>query len=310
MSDDDKTRILGGRADDEKTRVLGGGGVDDARTRVLKAADAARIAAQSEDDIATRVLSREAAAALVSGSAAAQPAQVVAPQGTPGDRIVFQCPNGHRIVVGKQFAGKRGKCNKCGANVQIPTLTDEPVDDPFASIGNAPSEAASQEFALPGEPTGPEGDEPPSLEGLPFERLGSGEEGAEATGESEDDEGGAVDWNFDAGDDNRSTTRNDASPWGEVDNLPSFDAGDGNPTARLVARLWMEREHGGIIELHVVGGSVLLPQWYDANWSRGTHGLFASPAADGSVTITAVAWENVEKVIVRQLAAVPDDMFA
>jgi hypothetical protein len=38
--------------------------------------------------------------------------------------------------------------------------------------------------------------------------------------------------------------------------------------------------------------------------------LFASQAADGSVTLTAVAWETVQKIVVRQLAEVPDDMFA
>ena len=53
MSEDDKTRILGGRADDDKTRILSSGDLDDARTRVLKAADLARAVAQSEDDIET-----------------------------------------------------------------------------------------------------------------------------------------------------------------------------------------------------------------------------------------------------------------
>ena len=54
---------------------------------------------------------------------------------------------------------------------------------------------------------------------------------------------------------------------------------------------------------------MILPEWYDANWSRGTHGLFASQAADGSVTLTAVAWETVQKIVVRQLTEVPNDMF-
>jgi hypothetical protein len=54
---------------------------------------------------------------------------------------------------------------------------------------------------------------------------------------------------------------------------------------------------------------VILPEFYEPNWSRGSHGLFASQAADGSVTLTAVAWDTVLKVVVRQLTAVPDDMF-
>jgi hypothetical protein len=90
------------------------------------------------------------------------------------------------------------------------------------------------------------------------------------------------------------------------------DAGGGaeHPAARLVARLWVERDHhGGIVELHLSGGSVILPEWYEPNWSRGTHGLFASQAVDGSVTLTAVAWDTIEKIVVRQVQGLPDGMF-
>jgi hypothetical protein len=82
-----------------------------------------------------------------------------------------------------------------------------------------------------------------------------------------------------------------------------------NPTAILVARLWAERDHGGIVELHLVGGSVILPEWYESAWSQGSHGLFASQAADGSVTLTAVAWDSIQKVVVRQVEGLPDGMF-
>ena len=82
-----------------------------------------------------------------------------------------------------------------------------------------------------------------------------------------------------------------------------------NPTAILVARLWAERDHGGIVELHLVGGSVILPEWYEPAWSQGSHGLFASQAADGSVTLTAVAWDSIQKVVVRQVEGLPDGMF-
>ena len=82
-----------------------------------------------------------------------------------------------------------------------------------------------------------------------------------------------------------------------------------NPTAQLVARLWAEREHGGKFEIHVTGGGVILPQWYEPRWSRGTHGLFANQAADGTVTLTAVAWESVQTIVVRQVEGLPDGMF-
>ena len=97
--------------------------------------------------------------------------------------------------------------------------------------------------------------------------------------------------------------------WTAAEGAEGFATEGGNPTAILVGRLWAERQHGAVIELHLSGGSVILPEWYDANWSRGTHGLFASQAADGSVTLTAVAWETVQKIVVRQLTEVPNDMF-
>jgi hypothetical protein len=91
---------------------------------------------------------------------------------------------------------------------------------------------------------------------------------------------------------------------------PVAEASDApwHPTADLVARLWIEREHGGQIEVHHADG-VLVPDWYDVAWSRGTHGVFGSQAPDRTVTITAVAWSNVHKVIVRQVQTLPDDMF-
>jgi hypothetical protein len=88
------------------------------------------------------------------------------------------------------------------------------------------------------------------------------------------------------------------------------DAADApwHPTADLVARLWAERDHGGTLEVHHADG-VIVPDWYDVTWSRGTHGVFGSQAVDGTVTITAVAWSAVQKVIVRQVKTLPDDMF-
>ena len=49
-----------------------------------------------------------------------------------------------------------------------------------------------------------------------------------------------------------------AASWSRFDE----DAADGdafdNPTARLVARMWVEREHGGVVELHLTGGDGLI----------------------------------------------------
>lgn len=199
------------------------------------------------------------------------------PRSAEGEQIVFQCPSGHRIVVSAGLAGKRGKCSKCGVAVEIPrpsaaAATPQPTPLPVEAVMPPPAETS----------------ELPIQAASPLEN-----EQAPVAAES---------WDFigdHAGEDAWST-----EPAGSQE----FDPG--HPTASLVARLWAERAHGGVIELHLVNGSVLLPEWYDATWSRGSHGLFASQAADGTITLTAVAWETVQKVIVRKLTAVPDDMFA
>jgi hypothetical protein len=199
---------------------------------------------------------------------------------TADGQLVFACPNGHRIVVAAALAGKRGKCSKCGVAVEIPR----------AATASEPAAAAAGPSASPEPP-------PPLAETREFPVtglvVGLTPEPSQAATES---------WDF-------IGEPSDAEEWpaGVPAATPFADVG--HPTASLVARLWAERAHGGVIELHLANGSVILPEWYDANWSRGSHGLFASQAADATVTLTAVAWESVQKVIVRKLTAVPDDMF-
>lgn len=189
-------------------------------------------------------------------------------------QIVFFCPEGHRLVVPVALAGKRGKCSKCSVPLQIP--------DPAPPTDSVLVEGGGREPAPP----------PPAP--------------AEAVSGPAADEG---DWNFISGIGQPalgSGPEVDAASW---ETPPAGPAVASNPMAMLLARLWAERDHGGIVELHLVGGAVLLPEEFSPRWSGGTHGLFASQAADGSVTLTAVAWDTVQRIVVRQLTAVPDDMF-
>jgi hypothetical protein len=54
---------------------------------------------------------------------------------------------------------------------------------------------------------------------------------------------------------------------------------------------------------------VVLPKWFERRWSSGTHALFASQAVDGTVTLTAVAWESIQRIVVRNVGDLPDGMF-
>jgi hypothetical protein len=223
--------------------------------------------------------------------------------------ITFQCDNGHRINVPAKLAGKRGTCSKCGIAVVIP-LAGQPQPAPapqpaFDAAAVAPPEPvaaeafAEQPAAIPA-PDAPAADQFANL----FEGPSAAAPAVEDVAIEINDAGG-------------ESVTGGGSGVGDVvaGYAPEQFAGPDettiveNPTAQLVARLWLERGHGGVVELHLTGGGVILPEWYEARWSRGTHGLFASQAADGTVTLTAVSWESIQKVVVRQVEGLPDGMF-
>jgi len=257
--------------------------------------------ATDKDEEKTRVLPRKPAAG-------GPQARRSPPQSATGRQIEFRCPQGHPIKVDAALAGKRGKCSKCQTPVTIPTASQPLAEEAAAPEAAAAAEAPAAAEAAAAEPAmAPPPPPPVPAENAVAESAGDREPAAEPSADE------PANWDFIASPTEPPPVEAfaaegfDAGGW----SAPAVDFGgeEQNPTAVLVARLWAEREHGGIIELHLAGGSVILPEWYDATWSRGTHGLFASQAADGSVTLTAVAWETVQKVVVRQLSEVPEDMF-
>jgi hypothetical protein len=292
--------------DEDQTRILRG------RPTPVGPPPVAEPASADAPDEATRILSAREASRLTER-----------PPAKSGDKIVFACPNGHRIVARSQDAGKRGKCSKCDVDVQIPGAAVGPVAAP-------PPPPAPESAAATDEPGAPPAvvvqrpvvsvpPPPAAAEGEAGEAGGDAEPGAAAEP--------TVSWDFmaagpEAGGGEESLPALGEEPipalgedalevadWPAIDPGGLFDDEGANPTAHLVARLWAERQHGGVIELHLAGGSVILPSYFDPAWSRGTHGLFGKEELDGSYTLTAIAWGTVEKVIVRQLTAVPPDMF-
>ena len=214
-------------------------------------------------------------------------------QGGPG-RIAFTCPNGNRLIVPATMAGQRGKCSKCGIPVHIPGN---------AGAAAKPATPASAGSGMPTAVAAGGHDEPASESRVD---MFNGLAGADATGGG-DSQASASEFLALS-----SASATSAEP------PPFSDAGDGreasaappaNPTAALVARLFQEVEHGGVVELHLTGGSVILPEFYESRWSGGSHGLFASRAADGTVTLTAVAWDAIQKIVVRQVDGLPDGLF-
>lgn len=233
----------------------------------------------------------------------------------PAGKIVFHCSNGHRIVVSAKMGGQRGKCSKCGVAVRIPATSESAVAPPLAAAGHAGG--AGGEAAA--EPAVPEEAVHASARD---ERLGTGsthqahdQDDAHAVGHStprddmfsglvtaSDSQVSATEFvGFSSHPPQPDAARSEPDPGGPE--------GLANPTAALVARLFQEIAHGGIVEVHITGGSVILPEHYEPRWSVGSHGLFASRAADDTVTLTAVAWDSIQKIIVRQVRGLPDGMF-
>jgi hypothetical protein len=184
---------------------------------------------------------------------------------------MFLCPNGHKLNAPKSLQGHAGQCPHCKATFRIP-MVDEAT---AAERAGGPSEidefAAFEKGLLEAS-----GDNGHAAEG--YDMLSAVLSDPPAAGGS-------------------LIGRNEAIPAGA------------HPLARLVARLWSEREHGGIVELHLTGGALLVPEWFDMKLSHDSHGLFAVQAADGSVTMTIVAWDSVQRVVVRGVIGLPDGLF-
>jgi len=46
-----------------------------------------------------------------------------------------------------------------------------------------------------------------------------------------------------------------------------------------------------------------------SDWSQGKHALVARQEPDKSITLVAVAWESIQRVVVRKVQGLPDGMF-
>lgn len=241
------------------------------------------------------------------------------PPKAASDQITFSCANGHRIVVPAKLAGKRGACSKCGIAVVIPGPGGEagsteqpaavPVPEEFAisTTAEGSETPAIAEEAVAAEESPPRQDEFAGLFDAASAEQPRGSDAGIGAGPAVD-VSAEEEMPPETGSSGIGNVVANEPTDGYANEYDSAGIAD-NPTAQLVARLWAEREHGGKFEIHVTGGGVILPQWYEPRWSRGTHGLFANQAADGTVTLTAVAWESVQKVIVRQVEGLPDGMF-
>ncbi len=244
------------------------------------------------------------------------------PAALPPGSIVFLCPNGHKLNGPEKLAGRLGQCPHCNTKFQIPPLDVIRA----AQSGQLDNTAGLEEVQFPdsdeGSSTGitevedsahMQQEDPSELErmlaSLQVEQTPAHTRPASGINIL----GSAI---------NKVASKLTGSV-GPAVGSTTYQLGSNqhfaatqqhaepavHPLADLVMRLWVEREHGGIIELHLEGGNVLLPDWFDQRLSLRSHGLFAGQAADGTVTMTVVPWDSVERVVIRGVVGLPDGMF-
>jgi len=209
---------------------------------------------------------------------------------TASDKLFFYCPHcttDNRLQALAEMAGKKKKCPKCHEIIVVPS-----VSEPKRPSGDAKSlQPPAQPSAEPAEEFGFLKDEhtqePVDPVVLPTDFLTPAQPSLAVSAE----ESSA-----------HVMTLASTQPEAFVELIS-------NPTALLLARMWDEREQGGIVEIHLTGGGVIKPDGFDEQWSRGTHALFANRTADDKIVLTAVAWDTVQKIIVRHVEFLPDGMF-
>lgn len=80
----------------------------------------------------------------------------------------------------------------------------------------------------------------------------------------------------------------------------------GTALARMFPMLWRLRGPGVAIELHLGEGRVLLPEGFAPDSAEHAHGWFTVREANGTTTLSLIAWESIDRVAVRGLRKLPD----
>jgi len=253
--------------------------------------------------------------------------------------IEFLCPNGHRIRCPEENAGRAAKCPKCGVRFRIPDpaeldlpdtvdsdteigspeLTDSGVGVPAASPPGPPPPPRSQspqrepviEFLCP---NGHRLHGPAGLQGRPGEcpecgsrfRIPSYDDIPQEDEDVEHEEIGVGGIGGLLSDSDQRLA--DSQVPADLHPQPIVPEKIAHPLAELLDRLWSSASRGTKIELKLVGGETLVLDHFALDLSQHDHGVFAVKEADGSFTLTAVAWNAVERVQLRGLSELPEAM--
>jgi hypothetical protein len=83
----------------------------------------------------------------------------------------------------------------------------------------------------------------------------------------------------------------------------------GEAMAALAVRLWHIRPKDAKFEIRLGDGETFSPSQFLEKASRDSgQGVFATAEADGTVSLVAVSWDTVERIVVRGLKEVPGEL--
>ncbi len=224
----------------------------------------------------------------------------------------FSCPHGHHLTTTDDRIGKPGSCPDCGVNFIVPKPqagdSSPPADEiiiflcPNGHKLNGPRRlqgAAGQcphcgsKFQIPTYPDDEQFHEEAgalledgSISDLAqlnaYEESGSGKFSASGSGFRIDDS------------------------WNEPGVAPfSAPKPTTHPLAKLIGKYW--KEAGESVEIHYGEDDILRPDAFAEQFSRHSHGMFGVKNEDGTISLVAIAWESVRRVVIPKLSQLPQE---
>ncbi len=240
--------------------------------------------------------------------------------------IEFLCPNGHRIRCPDEQAGRAAKCPKCRVAFRVPSPADEsrPPAAGRAEASEAEPEAPPREVqAAESEPEEsieflcPHGHRlhgPARLQGQPGEcptcgvkfRVPTYEELGEEEVPDQPIEVGR------AGGENDfemvlPEVAEDGSDRPAAEPLAETISPAKHPTSELLTRMWEYKRQGATLEIRLCSGETLIPDHFAAKSAASSHALLAAVERDGTHTVYLVAWDAVQRVLLRSVQSLPEE---
>lgn len=240
-----------------------------------------------------------------------------------GDFVIeFLCPNGHKISCQAEQAGKAAKCPRCGVKFRIPNSTELEIDELTGLTANLGTPDFVDSSLMPKQPAGatagkkepeieflcPNGHRlhgPASLQGQPGACPECGSRFRIPTYEDVPvEEPAEQDLGVGHIDGSQSSSLDTPAAAAAPSSVASAEH-----MANLVARLWTILPKGAALEVGLRSGETFSPDRFLVKASHESHqGVFAAEKADGSVSLTIVAWDAVDRVFIRGLKKLPAEL--